>query len=102
MSHSTKEIDILKQLFENLSDTDKQKFLSEVTNSKMSIQKVIQPRKVEACPYCQSTYFVKNGKRNGRQNFRCRTCNKAFVEQTGTILFSMKKDISVLKNMFIV
>ena len=97
MSYSTKEIDILKQLFENLSDTDKQKFLSEVTNSKTSIQKVIQPRKVEACPHCQSTHFVKNGKRNGRQNFRCRTCNKAFVEQTGTILFSMKKDISVLE-----
>lgn len=97
MSHSTKEIDILKQLFENLSNTDKQKFLSEVTNSKTSIQKVIQPRKVEACPHCQSTHFVKNGKRNGRQNFRCRTCNKAFVEQTGTILFSMKKDISVLE-----
>lgn len=97
MSYSTKEIDILKQLFENLPDTDKQKFLSEITNSKTSIQKVIQPRKVEACPHCQSVHFVKNGKRNGRQNFRCRSCNKAFVEQTGTILFSMKKDIAVLE-----
>ena len=61
MSHSTKEIDILKQLFENLTDTDKQKFLSEITNSKTSIQKVIQPRTVEACPHCQSVHFVKNG-----------------------------------------
>mgnify|MGYP000358196325 CR=1 FL=1 len=31
MSHSTKEIDILKQLFENLPDADKQKFLNEWT-----------------------------------------------------------------------
>lgn len=97
MSRTTKEIDILKQLFENLSDVEKQRFLSEIARPKAAIQKVIQPRKVETCPHCQSTHFVKNGKRNGKQNFRCRSCNKAFVEQTGTILFSMKKDISVLK-----
>lgn len=97
MSRTTKEIDILKQLFENLSDVEKQRFLSEIARPKTAIQKVIQPRKVETCPHCQSTHFVKNGKRNGKQNFRCRSCNKAFVEQTGTILFSMKKDISVLE-----
>lgn len=97
MSRTTKEIDILKQLFENLSDVEKQRFLSEIARPKAAIQKVIQPRKVETCPHCQSTHFVKNGKRNGKQNFRCRSCNKAFVEQTGTILFSMKKDISVLE-----
>ena len=97
MSRTTKEIDILKQLFENLSGVEKQRFLSEIACPKAAIQKVIQPRKVETCPHCQSTHFVKNGKRNGKQNFRCRSCNKAFVEQTGTILFSMKKDISVLE-----
>lgn len=97
MSRTTKEIDILKQLFENLSDVEKQRFLSEIARPKAAIQKVIQPRKVETCPHCQSTHFVKNGKRNSKQNFRCRSCNKAFVEQTGTILFSMKKDISVLE-----
>lgn len=97
MSRTTKEIDILKQLFENLSDVEKQRFLSEITRPKAAIQKVIQPREAKACPHCQSAHFVKNGKRNGRQNFRCRSCNKAFVENTGTILFSMKKDISVLE-----
>lgn len=94
---TTQEIDVLKQLYENLSDADKQQFLSEIVNTKSVIQKVIQPREVKTCPHCQSAHFVKNGKRNGRQNFRCRSCNKAFVEQTGTILFSMKKDITVLE-----
>lgn len=93
----TKEIDVLKQLFETLSDRDKQQFLVEILNSKSLIKKVIQPREVTNCPHCQSSHFVKNGKRNGRQNFRCRSCNKAFVEQTGTILFSMKKDVAVLE-----
>lgn len=97
MPRTTKEIDILKQLFQNLSDQDKQQFLADISNTQNVIQKVIQPREVKSCPHCQSTHFVKNGKRNGRQNFRCSTCNKAFVEQTGTILFSMKKDISVLE-----
>lgn len=80
ISHVAKEIDVLKQLFENLSNTDKQQFLSEIT-SKTFIQKIIQPRKIKICPHCQSTDFVKNGKRNGRQNFHCRACNKDFDEK---------------------
>ncbi|HGM2170173.1 TPA: IS1595 family transposase, partial [Neisseria gonorrhoeae] len=61
MSGVTKELDILKQLFENLSDTDKQAFLTSVS-SKEQVKKVIEPRKVTKCPHCQSTHFVKNGK----------------------------------------
>ena len=93
----THDIDVLKQLFENLSDIGKQQFLSEITNSKATIQKVIQPREVKICPHCQSTHFVKNGKTNSNQRYLCKACRKTFVEQTGTILFSMKKDISVLE-----
>lgn len=47
----THDIDVLKQLFENLSDTDKQLFLNEIANSKAAIQKVTQPREVKACPH---------------------------------------------------
>lgn len=81
MTRPTSEIDVLKQLFGSLSDTDRQQFLSDISHSKIDIKKVIQPRQVESCPHCQSTHFVKNGKRNGRQNYICRGCNKAFVEQ---------------------
>ncbi|ENS7167678.1 IS1595 family transposase, partial [Neisseria gonorrhoeae] len=50
MSGVTKELDILKQLFENLSDTDKQAFLTSVS-SKEQVKKVIEPRKVTKCPH---------------------------------------------------
>ncbi|MDH2999765.1 hypothetical protein A1D23_06620 [Chelonobacter oris] len=73
MSHTTKEIDVLKQLFENLSDQDKQQFLADISNSKNTLQKVVQPRKVKSCPHCQSTHFVKNGKRKGIRNTLCQS-----------------------------
>ncbi|GFL83473.1 hypothetical protein TUM15787_00760 [Neisseria gonorrhoeae] len=94
MSGVTKELDILKQLFENLSDTDKQAFLTSVS-SKEQVKKVIEPRKVTKCPHCQSTHFVKNGKDCGNQRFLCRDCKKSFVEQTCTILYNTQKDIEV-------
>ena len=94
MSGVTKELDILKQLFENLSDTDKQAFLTSVSQ-KEQVKKVIEPRKITNCPHCQSTHFVKNGKDCGNQRYLCRDCKKSFVEQTGTILFGTQKDIEV-------
>ena len=34
-----------------------------------------------ACPACDSTHTVKNGKiHNGKQNFKCRECGRQFVE----------------------
>ena len=84
MSGVTKELDILKQLFENLSDEDKQSFLTSV-NQKDQVKKVIQPRKITHCPHCQSTHFVKNGTKCNNQRYLCRDCKKSFVEQTGTL-----------------
>ena len=45
MSGVTRELDILKQLFENLSDEDKQSFLTSLSQ-KDQVKKVIQPRKI--------------------------------------------------------
>lgn len=97
MSHVTNEIDVLKQLFDNLSEQDKQKFLADISAQPLAITKVIQPRIVSNCPHCQSKLFVKNGKKDGNQRYLCKDCRKTFVENTGTILFSMKKDIAVLE-----
>ena len=94
MSGVTKELDILKQLFENLPDTDKQAFLTSVSQ-KEQVKKVIEPRKITNCPHCQSTHFVKNGKKCNNQSYLCRDCKKSFVEQTGTILYNTQKDIEV-------
>ena len=94
MSGITKELDILKQLFENLSDTDKQVFLTSISQ-KEQITKVIQPKQITNCPHCQSTHFVKNGTKCNNQRYLCRDCKKSFVEQTGTILYNSQKDIEV-------
>jgi len=94
MSGITKELDILKQLFSNLSDEDKHNFLSLVSQTN-EIKKVIQPKEIIYCPHCQSTYFVKNGKKCNNQRYLCRDCKKSFVEQTGTILYGSRKELAI-------
>ena len=94
MSHATSNIDILKQLFNNLSDKEKQTFISEIS-SQNTLKKVIEPKEVTHCPHCESTHFVKNGTKCGNQRYLCRDCKKSFVEQTGTILYNSQKDIEV-------
>ena len=51
MSGVTKYLDILKQLFENLSDADKQNFLTSVSQREQ-IKKVIQSKQITNCPHC--------------------------------------------------
>ena len=92
ISGVTKDLDILKQLFENLSDTDKQDFLTSVSQ-KEQVKRVIEPRQITNCPHCQSTHFVKNGIKCNNQRYLYRDCKKSFVEQTGTILYNSQKDI---------
>lgn len=36
------------------------------------------------CPSCKSTSFIKNGKENGNQRYKCKTCSKGFRSTTGT------------------
>ncbi len=39
------------------------------------------PTSLPACPACKSTHIVKNGKiHNGKQNYKCRTCGRQFVQ----------------------
>lgn len=77
MSHTTSNIDILKQLFNNLSDKEKQTFISEIS-SQNTLKKVIEPKEVTHCPHCESTHFVKNGTKCGNQRYLCRDCKKVF------------------------
>lgn len=32
------------------------------------------------CPHCSSTTVSKNGHRRGKQNYRCQTCGRQFIE----------------------
>ena len=39
------------------------------------------PTSLPACPACDSTHIVKNGKiHNGKQNYKCRNCGRQFVQ----------------------
>lgn len=38
------------------------------------------------CPRCESTSYRKNGRRNGKQNYLCKNCNKQFLEPTPPLL----------------
>lgn len=92
----TRELDILEQLFQNFTDSDKQQFLASVSHN-IEIKKVVEPKKITCCPHCQSAHFVKNGKKCGNQMYLCRNpdCRKSFVEQTSTILYNTQKGIEV-------
>lgn len=46
--------------------------------------------KGEVCPHCNSTYVVKNGKLNGKQRYKCKSCNKTFNDFTKSALSSTK------------
>ncbi len=96
MSVVIRELDILEQLFQNFTDSDKQQFLASVSHN-IEIKKVVEPKKITCCPHCQSAHFVKNGKKCGNQMYLCRNpdCRKSFVEQTGTILYNTQKGIEV-------
>lgn len=36
------------------------------------------------CFYCQSTHISKNGKRKGKQNYKCKKCDRQFIESYAT------------------
>lgn len=100
MSGITKELDILKQLFENLSDTDKQVFLTSISQ-KEQITKVIQPKQITNCPHCQSTHFVKNGTKCNNQRYLCRDCKNHSLNKQAQFSITPKKILKSGKNIFI-
>lgn len=99
----------LMQLFSDLSDSDKQEFISNImnspnctevsTNSELTSrndflynQKVAQGAIL--CPHCDHDHIVKNGHSDGMQRYKCKMCGKTFNLATNTILADTKKDIA--------
>jgi transposase-like protein len=41
------------------------------------------------CPRCGATHIVKNGSKNGRQRWVCRTCNRSFGATCGTPMYRL-------------
>lgn len=95
MQSNKQELEIIKQLFSNLIDKDKKSFLKSIKPKEQINEKLNLSRDLKECPHCKSTYFVKNGKIQGRQRFICMDCHKTFAQTNNTILYGVKKDLSV-------
>ena len=46
------------------------------------------------CPHCGSIKVIKHGKRNSRQRYFCKDCNKTFGDTNGTVAFRSKLSIA--------
>ena len=91
----TNQIEILKQMFESLSDNQKADFLDylQPKTSKISIHDLILKSNTIKCPHCSSKEISKNGHKGKTQRYICKHCKKSFVGTTNTILQSTKKSI---------
>lgn len=70
-----------------------QKLLGTKFNNKNTISKVInQENEQLECPYCKSTeYIIKNGFTKSKiQRYKCKKCNKKFINSTGTLCHHSK------------
>lgn len=54
--------------------------------------------KVKECPFCGSSYFVKDGFSSGKQRYWCKSCNKAFTSTSLTMLSNTKKSETAWRN----
>lgn len=94
MSSRTTELDIIKQLFNNLNEKDRREFLKSIKKDSKE-HKVINTHKASCCPHCKSSKFIKNGTKNGSQRYICKDCGKTFTDTNKTILYSSKKEIEI-------
>lgn len=57
----------------------------------MNNEKFIQERRLYACPHCENPNFIKHGKEEGIQRYKCKKCNKTFRATTGTSVHYLHK-----------
>lgn len=55
--------------------------LEKYKNKLLKIQ-IYSDKKIECCPHCNSNYYVKNGKYDGIQRYKCRSCSRTFSKTT--------------------
>lgn len=79
------------ELFEKLTDTERQSLLQELNSQAVSETLFIEQAPILCCPHCDSKLFVKNGKRGKLQRYKCKSCCKVFTSRTGTPLHKIKK-----------
>ena len=64
--------------------------LKEHANSLLK-KDIYTKRKMDVCPHCKSNMYIKYGKFNGIQRFRCKECKKTFSLVTNSVWSYSKK-----------
>ena len=106
--------DIQKQIsFANLTDQQIQELITALQIKRSAKSKLTKEEKVfyqccrerrsyaqnqdldtVVCPHCGSIKVIKHGKRNSRQRYFCKDCNKTFGDTNGTVAFHSKLSIA--------
>lgn len=89
----------IKEYFKTLSSSVQESLLSELmevhlSNETFGVQHSRREQlenKQGKCPHCHGGKYVKNGKNNEVQRYKCKTCNRFFTEYTGTWLAGLHK-----------
>ena len=75
-----------------------QLYISENAESNVSFNDLIGKNRFKngiVCPHCNSHSAVRNGKRNGLQNYKCKECGKYFSNTTNTIALRSKYGLNI-------
>ena len=83
-------IEIIR-LFKSLTEGEQEIVLQELSQASTGETVCIEDALVVCCPHCESKLFVKNGKREEIQKYKCKACCKVFTSKTGTSLHRLQK-----------
>lgn len=53
---------------------------------------------IKECPHCKSTNFIKYGKYNGIQRYKCKCCKRTFSLTTNSVWYYSKKKVDTWTN----
>jgi transposase-like protein len=89
--------------FKTLDERDKkhlidilQNMVDESDYELLSVNERRLNEKQGRCPHCGSLKYVRNGKKNSVQNYKCKLCNRSFTSYTGTWLAHIHKKEKLL------
>jgi len=79
------------ELFGKLAEPERNILLQELVRKEVSETILVEEAAILSCPHCSSKLFVKNGKRDDLQKYKCKSCCKVFTLKTGTPFHKIQK-----------